>query len=172
MEIGTNLEVRHSSTSNEGVFTKTDIKKGQTIYFLKGEKISFEETISRVNSGREKAADTLQIDQEEYLDLDEFSRKFNHSCNPNSFIRGQSELVALRDIKRGEEITFDYSTTMDDNYRNASRSIWTNRCNCGAANCRKSIDQFRELPKRVQEFYLKNGFAPDFILKKFGHTHQ
>ncbi len=161
------LEVRPSKISGKGIFAKVDIKKGQTICFLSGERISFEEAIKRGNAGTENLSDSLQVGEEEYIDLDEFSRIFNHSCNPNSFIRGQSELIALRDIKRNEEITYDYSSTMDDNYRNASRSIWTNNCNCGAKNCRKSIDQFRELPRKIQDFYLKNRYAPDFILRKF-----
>jgi hypothetical protein len=166
-----NLEVRPSKISGNGVFTRIDIKKGQTIYFLSGERISLGEAIERANNRTENLSDSLQIGEDDYLDLDELSRIFNHSCNPNSFIRGRSELIAMRDIKRGEEITYDYSSTMDDNYKNASRSIWTNNCNCGDKNCRKSISQFRELPRKTQEFYLKNKYAPDFILKKFRLSH-
>lgn len=164
-----NLMVKRSKISENGVFAKTNIKKGQSICFFKGERISLKEAVNRVNQGIERTAtDTLQIGQEKYLDLDNFARSFNHSCDPNCFIRGQCELVALRDIKKGEELTYDYSTTMDDNYKYASRSLWTNKCNCGAKNCRRSIDQFRTLPKRIQNFYLKNRFVPDFILIKFG----
>lgn len=90
-------------------------KKGQTICFLEGELCSLDEILKRVDEGKEEPSDPLGIDEEQYLDLNELSRTFNHSCNPNSFIKGKNELVALRDIKKGEEITFDYSTTMDDN---------------------------------------------------------
>lgn len=165
------FEVRHSKVSGEGVFTKLAINEGESIFFLGGERITLKETMKRVNEGMERTTDTFQIGPGRYIDLDEFSRAFNHSCDPNCFIKGRNELVALRDIRKGEELTYDYSTTMDDNYRYASRSLWTNKCNCGAKNCRKSIDQFRFLPKKIQDFYLKNKFAPDFILKKFGSAH-
>jgi len=163
----TNLEVKLSKISGRGVFTKIEIRKGQTICFLNGEKINLNEMVRRVNLGAEMGSDPLQTGDEEYLDLDDFSRSFNHSCNPNSFIKGKNELVALKNIGAGEEITYDYSSTMDDNYKNASRGIWTNKCNCGSPNCRGTVDQFRMLPKDVKEFYLKNSYAQDFILKKF-----
>ncbi|MFA7707913.1 MAG: hypothetical protein WCX73_03105, partial [Candidatus Pacearchaeota archaeon] len=70
----------------------------------------------------------------------------------------------------GEEIFFDYSTTMHDNEKKINKLngiLWTCKCKCGSENCRKIIHQFKTLPKERQEFYLKNKFAPDFILKEF-----
>ncbi|MDE1828596.1 MAG: SET domain-containing protein [Candidatus Micrarchaeota archaeon] len=165
--MGKIVKIGKSKISGKGIFATKDIRKGQLIFVMKGERITFKQMVKRVNQGAERGSDPLQIGAKTYLDLDEFSRVFNHSCNPNSFIRGKDELVSIRNIKSGEEITFDYSSTMDDNYQNASRGIWTNRCRCGATNCRGSVDQFRFLPKRRREFYLKNKYAPDFILKKF-----
>jgi hypothetical protein len=37
-------------------------------------------------------------------------RFLNHSCEPNTVLRGR-EFVALRPIEPGEEVTFDYNTT-------------------------------------------------------------
>lgn len=34
---------------------------------------------------------------------------FNHSCEPNAGFRSSIVLEAIRDIKAGEEITFDYA---------------------------------------------------------------
>ena len=36
----------------------------------------------------------------------------NHKCEPNAGFEGQSFLVAMRDIREGEEITFDYSMVL------------------------------------------------------------
>jgi hypothetical protein len=138
---------------------------------LWGERCSLEEILRRVDAGDEEASDPLGIADEEYLDLDELSRTFNHSCAPNAYIRGMSELVALRDIAKGEEITYDYSTTMDDNEKKivqAGRVLWTCECHCGSADCRGEIDQFKMLPVKLRRFYLEHAFAPDFILKKYG----
>jgi len=164
------LFVKKSKISGKGVFTSIPIKKGQTICFLTGKVLTIEEMIKTVDSGKEKGSDPLGIDDETYLDLDELFRNINHSCNPNSYIKGKNQLVALKDIKTGEEINFDYSTTMNDNEEKINQSgsiLWTCKCRCGSKSCRGIINQFKTLPKKKQNFYLKNKFAPDFILRNF-----
>ncbi len=42
-------------------------------------------------------------------------------------------IFASQDIKKGEEITFDYSSTEADPY-------WKMKCKCGSFNCRKIIN--------------------------------
>lgn len=173
MEIATeqNPEIKKSKIAGNGVFSNKEIKSGQTIYFLEGELCTLDEVIRRVNEGKEEPSDPLEVDDEEYLDLDEISRTFNHSCEPNSYIKGKNELIALRDITVGEEITYDYSTTMNDNEEkivSAGRDLWTCECNCGSKNCRGIIDQFKTLSEEMQKYYISNRFMPDFMLKKFG----
>jgi uncharacterized protein len=168
-----NIEIRKSGISGIGVFAKTLIKKGDRICFMKGELCSIDEMIRRVDEDIEEGSDPLGVDDEIYLDLDELSRTFNHSCDPCAFIRGKNELIeliALRDIFKDEEITYDYSTTMNDNREKIEESgggLWTMKCKCGSKNCRGIVDQFKTLPKERIEFYIKNKFAPDFILRKF-----
>ena len=65
------------------------------------------------------AANALQIGVNRYLDLDEPGRLVNHSCDPNAAIREELLLVAIRDIQIGEEIRFDYSTTISDGWTRA-----------------------------------------------------
>lgn len=122
-----------------------------------------------VDSGRENSSDPLLIGEDLYLDLDELSRTFNHSCNPNTYVRGRCALVALRKIRAGEEITYDYATTMIDGERIKAlgHPVWSCRCKCGERNCTGRIDQFQRLPARRRAYYIKNRYAPDFVLKKF-----
>ncbi len=162
--------VKKSKIAGNGVFANKKIKSGHTVCFLNGELCSLDEIIERINKGIEEPSDPLGVEEEKYLDLDELSRTFNHSCNPNSFIRGKNELVALKNIDEGEEITYDYSATMGDNeekIKKAGRELWTCKCNCGNSNCRGTINQFKTLPEKVQNYYIKNKFMPDFMLKKF-----
>jgi uncharacterized protein len=55
----------------------------------------------------------------------------NHSCEPNIGVKGQVVFVAMRDIGAGEELTHDWATTDDDDYRV--------ECRCGAAGCRRVL---------------------------------
>ncbi|MBI4394022.1 MAG: SET domain-containing protein-lysine N-methyltransferase [Euryarchaeota archaeon] len=61
------------------------------------------------------------------------ARFANHSCDPNcesDVIRGHIWIIALQDIARGEEITYDYNFDFDDE---------PVRCRCGAKKCRGFI---------------------------------
>ena len=58
------------------------------------------------------------------------ARFVNHSCDPNTFIRNFRG-IAKRDIKKGEEITEDYSKENNPNLNM--------KCNCGSKNCRGII---------------------------------
>jgi SET domain-containing protein len=121
-----------------------------------------------VGEGKEQPSDPFQIDDNEYLDLEETSRSFNHSCDPNIFVRGKNEMVSLRDIEEGEELTFDYSTTMKydaEKIQAAGFELWTCQCACGAANCRGIIDEFKTLPASLQAKYRQNGWLPDFLMR-------
>jgi D-alanine-D-alanine ligase-like ATP-grasp enzyme len=56
----------------------------------------------------------------------------NHSCDPNTAFEGLN-LVALRDIRRGEELTLDYGTLCDE-------TMMPFECRCGSLNCRGRIE--------------------------------
>ncbi|MFA7708012.1 MAG: SET domain-containing protein, partial [Candidatus Pacearchaeota archaeon] len=94
-----NLQIIKSKIAGAGVMTKVPIKKGSTILILSGEVISLNEMSKRVDNDEEEGSDPLGIDWEVYMDLDPLPRTFNHSCNPNAYIKGKNKLVALRDIK-------------------------------------------------------------------------
>src|SRR5919106_366203 len=55
----------------------------------------------------------------------------NHSCEPNTGVRGQIVFAAMRAIAAGEELTHDWATTDDDDYELT--------CRCGARSCRGII---------------------------------
>jgi SET domain-containing protein len=93
----------------------------------------------------------------------------NHSCDPNCKLvkhnPGTFRLVALRAITEGDEITWDYSTYINEATRARCLKGLTINCNCGALNCRKRVGDFRSLPQETLIAYKKAGMFPDFILK-------
>ena len=98
-------------------------------------------------------------------------RCINHSCNPNAGIRGDNELFALKKIREGEELTYDYSTTMWEDQVKIKKwlrlPLWVLRCKCNEDNCRKMIGQFYDLPKPIQLKYIRKKAVPQFIHQKF-----
>lgn len=163
-----------STIAGVGVYANTGIRKGTLIHLMDGEHIDFDELVERVLKGVEMASDPLATSMSTYIDLDETSRSFNHSCEPNAYIRNVNELVALRDIAIHEEICFDYSTTMhypEERILNAGLELWSCACNCKTGSCRGIIDQFKTLPSTTQKFYLDNELVPRFMLRELGVTY-
>jgi len=79
---------------------------------------------------------------------------FNHSCAPNAgltFGEGVT-LVALRAIAPGEEIAWDYATTVGD-------PSWRMPCGCGATACRGMVGPFGTLPETLRDWYLERGLV-------------
>jgi SET domain-containing protein len=71
--------------------------------------------------------------------LDLFYWRFmNHGCAPTVAIRGR-EVVALRAIDFGQEITFNYNTTEYDMAEPFA-------CRCGSDRCAGLVRGFRHLP--------------------------
>jgi hypothetical protein len=68
-------------------------------------------------------------------------------------------MIAIRDIGIGEEICYDYSTTMAEGF-------WTLQCRCGAESCRGLVTDFELLPDQIREKYLSLGIVQRFIAHK------
>lgn len=61
-------------------------------------------------------------------------RYINHSCNPNTYIQGKRQVIALKKIRADEELTMDYSLT------EADPDFWLpGGCSCGSKQCRGKI---------------------------------
>jgi len=144
------LIVKNTKKYGKGVFARMPIKKGEVIHVLNGRKFDVREFVEKVISGKEYIDDPFQIGLRTYIDLDEMSRTFNHSCDPSGGIRKNSELFALRDIATGEEITYDYSLTI-------APTKWKMRCKCGSKQCRKILGDVTTVPKKRREEYKKAG---------------
>jgi hypothetical protein len=145
----------------KGVFANKNFKKNEKILEFKGRLIKREEIPNLQKPDDDRY---VQIEKKGYLgpsnDLDDF---INHSCNPNTGLKiknGKAILVSIRKIKKGEEITYDYSTTMDEDN-------WEIDCLCEAKNCRKRIRDFKYLPKSIQKKYIRLGIVPEYILKDY-----
>ncbi|HHT9130554.1 MAG TPA: SET domain-containing protein [Candidatus Brocadiaceae bacterium] len=90
--------------------------------------------------------DWVGVRKDYWIDPESPHKYFNHSCAPNASINKTVEIIALRDVRKGEEITFDYSITEGD-------PRWEMACNCGWTNCRKIVRSVQFLPEHLFEKY-------------------
>jgi len=103
-----------------GVFTGELIKKGTSVYVDSNilSKIFFAKEIKKLPQIAQEFITTYSdYDQENdswYLDCDN-TRFINHSENPNIWYYPEKKsMIALRDIKEGEEILADYRNFCDE----------------------------------------------------------
>ena len=104
------IYIAASKISGQGSFAQRDIKAGEIINIISGTEYSEEEVDNLIQKGKLRADDDFQIGEDKFLvgpGKDYFT---NHSCDPNAGIKNVKQIVAIRDIKRREEITIDYST--------------------------------------------------------------
>lgn len=80
-----------------GLYATNDYAKGDLLFVLEGECMDEPDRYS------------IQIDEDTHI-LDEMGKFMNHSFEPNCSIK-EYEVIALKDIKEGDELTFDYNTT-------------------------------------------------------------
>ena len=161
------FEVRETGKYGKGIFAKRDISKGEIITKFTGEIITLKEDLKRVRKGEMRNDDGFQIGEEKYLALDPIPILFNHSCSPNAAFRKKSELFAIKNIKKGEEITYDYSSTAGSNITD---KMWTMSCKCGSPNCRKLLGNVLTIPKNVLKRYKKMGALQDYIIDELNNN--
>jgi SET domain-containing protein len=69
------------------------------------------------------------------------ARWINHSCDPNCEAiedeNGRVFIHALRSIRAGEELSYDYQLQVDERITRAVKA--ENACHCGSSNCRGNM---------------------------------
>jgi len=124
------VRVGPSRIAEQGLFAGQEIKQGTKIIRYIGEKITHEESERRLDAGN-----VYIFGLDERYSIDGSTRKntaryINHSCEPNcqteQFVR-IIWIVAIRDIAAGEELTYNYEYSIDDEPAEP--------CHCGAKYC-------------------------------------
>ena len=114
-------KIQKSNIDNKGLYASQKIKEGTKIIYYKGKLITKKETERNPKYDNEKAIYLFNVNSRYDLDGDfeyNTARLINHSCNPNCEVAGKGLklwIFALRDIKKGEELSYDYGFGFDEN---------------------------------------------------------
>ncbi|XP_063703884.1 nuclear receptor binding SET domain protein [Culicoides brevitarsis] len=138
------LQERNTHTRGWGLFAEEDIKEGTFVIEYVGEVINTKEMNRRMEVNREKKIDNfyfMDLVAGQIIDAGEKGNKarfINHSCMPNCVTEmwqvGRTVRIgifALRDIKKDEELSFDYQLECKGNVQKP--------CMCGTSECRGFI---------------------------------
>ena len=139
------FKLRKSEIQGLGAFATRQIRRGQRIVEYTGEHIDNDEADRRYDDEKMKRHHTFLfiVDDKEIIDAavgGNDARFINHSCDPNAeaVVEGKQIFIyALRTIRPGEEILYDYQYERTDEHTDEDEQFY--KCRCGAENCRGSI---------------------------------
>lgn len=139
--------VRRSAIHGKGMVATRNIRKGERITEYRGERITWEEAERRYPVDPIPYHTFLFEIGDGTHCLDAANRAtpakwINHSCKPNCEAEEDEDervfINALRAIKAGEELTYDYNLTCEESMplKEKQRRY---PCWCGAENCRGTM---------------------------------
>jgi len=137
------------------LITDQPFTRGETIYQIEGHRITAAATYQTIQVGRRQHIEELGVIA--YL---------NHSCQPNTLIDvARLEVIALRDIQAGEELTFFYPSTeweMDRPFI----------CLCGAPQCVRLVAGAKYLSIDTLSRYFINQHIREMVMETLARTAQ
>jgi SET domain-containing protein len=139
------LVLRTSKIHGRGVYARTAIPKGTRLIEYTGERIDNAEADRRYEDENMSRHHTFLFILNSRTCIDaavggNISRFINHSCDPNcvAWIEGRHIWIdALRDIRAGEELAYDYEYDFLPEYTVEDLEFYG--CKCGSRKCRGTI---------------------------------
>ncbi len=139
--------VRQSKIHGSGVFAARAIPAGTRVIEYAGTRISAKEADRRHPTNPDDPFHTFffALSSGRVIDGNEEgndARWINHACDPNcESLEGKGGkrvyIIAKRDIRRGEELNYDYGLVIDEKMTKTLKSQY--QCRCGSANCRGTM---------------------------------
>ncbi|MFZ2886144.1 MAG: SET domain-containing methyltransferase [Candidatus Moraniibacteriota bacterium] len=158
------IEVRDIAKYGRGIFAKNEIKKGEMLAVFGGYVMNVKDEKNNlpddINDNAVQISEDLVLGIKKESELEK-ACYFNHSCNPNAGFRGQIFLVAMKNIKKDEQVTFDYGTVL---FRSKNGIDYQFDCACGKSECRKVITNNDWKIKKLQQKY--KGYFQHYLEEK------
>ena len=148
--------LRHKGDEgSKGLFATADIKRNDVVLVFSGKIVGLDDLLASGLRSMElslQISDNLwQISTSHGPETPDF---INHSCEPNCGMEDSVTVVAMRDIKKGEELAFDYGTVNCGVIQAESDNF---PCHCGATTCRGFITsrdwRLPDVQKRVWPYF-------------------
>jgi SET domain-containing protein len=142
-------EIRDTKNKGEGLFTKRTILKGTIIGDYLGKVLHPKDAIVDENNFY------LMYYSDNAVISPDLKKPgvhlLNHSCIPNCFLyiyKGHTLAFALKEVKRGEELTIPYLLSPKDEFCNPCLHV----CKCGNLKCEKTMHLSKHVYGKWRKF--------------------
>lgn len=140
------VSVTRSKVHGRGLFAGQAIKPGTPVIEYAGERITPKEAQRRYpeQEGKPRVNHLLNVDKRTTIDggVDGNEARYaNHSCDPSCELlvyKKRVFLIALRPLKKGDEVTYDYNLVIHGDV-DVPTALKATACNCGAESCRRTM---------------------------------
>jgi uncharacterized protein len=141
-----------SQIAGRGLVAAAPIGQGDVVAVKGGHIVptaALDSLSERLRNSEVQIADDLHLVALSDAEYEAVMLFINHSCDPNVGFAGNVVLVAMRDVRPGEELTTDYA--LFDDYDGSMR------CQCRSAGCRGVITgrdwQRPDLQRKYQGYF-------------------
>ena len=148
------------TTHGTGLFANRDIYQDEEIIRVVGATVG--EIVADLLYSSYGIDVLWQVGLKKWILPNNETRFINHSCEPNMGFKAAGVFVAMRDIKRGDELTADYSMSEINDYG----YNWTIECLCKIRSCRKKISNTDIFSKSLGLVDKYKRYLPKFVLKE------
>jgi S-adenosylmethionine/arginine decarboxylase-like enzyme len=154
-DYGQKIETRGNSGKGAATFAKEFIPANTIVSYVDGQ-VMFAQKESLIPA----FAKNHVVPFSKFLYRNAFNSlavKFNHSCDPNCYVRDLFFITTMRDIQPGEELTYSYSLICNSDWQNPE-----GQCLCGYKLCYGKIVPWRDLTSEDKVKFLP--YTADWIL--------
>ncbi|MAG45604.1 MAG: hypothetical protein CMH63_02410 [Nanoarchaeota archaeon] len=141
------LKVGNKRGVGKTLYTRRDFHEGEFAFRVEGPLVTSPSTY------------TVPVASDLYLDPKNEGKYLCHSCNPSCGMRNRNEVVAMRDVRAGEEISIDYGMVVSGYDLDLLEQDL--ECRCRSRNCRGELGSWETLPDGLKERY--KGFVSGYL---------
>jgi uncharacterized protein len=129
------ITVKRSKIHGKGIYAKRDIPAGTHVIQYVGEKITRKESDRRLVANEKAGKSIYMFELNSRYDIDgdvswNPAKYINHTCTPNchtEIIDKEIWIIAQKNIKKGEELSYDYEFQRDG-WQNSPCRCLTRKC--------------------------------------------
>jgi uncharacterized protein len=143
----TKYYLKDTKRYGKSIFANQNIQKDEIVFTIQGPIV------------KKPSIYTVPIDHDLYVDPSSPGKFLNHSCEPTCGIKNKTQVIAMHDLRKDDEITIDYAMIVPQYDEKKLKQNIT--CHCGSKKCRGEFGSYKALPANLRQKY--KGYISDYL---------
>lgn len=144
------IYIKKTKDKGKTIFANKSFKKNEFIFIISGPVV------------KKRTIYTIPISKRLSIDPISPGKYLCHCCEPNVGIKQRTRVIAMKNIKKDEEICIDYAMVVDKYGKEIKKRDLI--CRCGSRNCRGEFGSWEKLSTELKKKY--KGFVSDYLYEE------